>query len=203
MDWIVHYNRAVGEQRFQKAIAAIDARNADDPNTILIGGATAPKELTHACMVSDWVRRLRPDASEALLLAARAHHIRRWVIPRELYPAGRVGYLEWRKALHQMHAAELRAILEAHGYDEPAIARATGIVRKRDVTRDPEAQTLEDALCLVFLETQYREMAARLGTAKMEEVIGKTLRKMSAEGKQLAADILAKYASDPEGSGNV
>ncbi|MFN7919060.1 MAG: DUF4202 domain-containing protein [Bryobacteraceae bacterium] len=178
-------------ERFAKAIAAINARNADDPNRITVAGEVRPKELAHAEMVTAWVRRLRPDASEALLLAARAHHVRRWAIPRASYPEGRVGYLEWRKALQQMHAADLRSVLEGLGYEEAVIARACDIVRKRDLTRDAEVQTLEDAVCMVFLETQYEETLARIGEAKMAEVLEKTLRKMSAEGRRLAAEWVA------------
>ncbi|MGH9672085.1 MAG: DUF4202 family protein, partial [Bryobacteraceae bacterium] len=47
-------------------------------------------------------------------------------------------------------------------------------------------QALEDALCLVFLETQYDDLAARLDQAKMIDVLRKTLRKMSAQAKSLA-----------------
>ena len=65
--------------RFARAVAAIDDANADDPNTITVDGVERPKELAHAEMMTDWVRRLDPDASNAQLLAARAHHLRRWV----------------------------------------------------------------------------------------------------------------------------
>ena len=34
---------------------------------------------------------------ETLLLAARAHHLRRWELPRDSYPVGRAGYLRWRR----------------------------------------------------------------------------------------------------------
>ena len=60
-----------GRQRFEATIAAIDAANADDPATLLVDGIALPKELTHAEMMSRWVRVLEPDASEELLLAAR------------------------------------------------------------------------------------------------------------------------------------
>jgi hypothetical protein len=83
----------VADERFDKAIAAIDAANADDPNTIVVKGTKRPKELAHAEMVSKWVRRLRPGASDELRLAARAHHLRRWVTPRSSFPPGRSEYL--------------------------------------------------------------------------------------------------------------
>ena len=82
-----------------------------------------PKEFAHAELVTEWVQKLRPKASEALLLAARAHHIRRWDIPRSAYPEGREGYLGWRGELHRHHADTAGAILEEVGYDPETIAR--------------------------------------------------------------------------------
>jgi hypothetical protein len=170
----------VDEARFVRAVAAIDAANADDPNG---------KELRHAELATGWVKRLRPDASEALLLAARAHHLRRWAIPRHSYPDGRNGYLRWRKALQKNHAADVGRILAAEGYDASDITRVQDIVQKRRLTSDADVQAFEDALCLVFLEDQLDELGARLDAEKSVDVLRKTLDKMSAEGIRLAMEL--------------
>jgi hypothetical protein len=174
-------------ERFERAIALIDARNRDDPNTIVVRGERRPKEQAHSELVFEWVKRLRPDAGEALLLAARAHHVRRWEIPRASYPEGRVAYLKWRNALQQVHAAELRAAMLEAGYDDATTGRAEFIVRKRDLARDPDVRILEDAICLVFLETQFHQISAKLDRAKMVDVLRKTMRKMSPPGIAAAA----------------
>ena len=147
--------------RFESAIAAIDTANAADPNRLVVRGVEGPKEQLHAELVTDWVRRLAPGADEPLLLAARGHHLRRWAIPRSSYPEGRAGYLRWRRAQHTEHARELGQILGAAGYDEATVERVQALVTKRGLGRDPDAQVLEDALCLVFVETQFHELAAR------------------------------------------
>jgi len=175
--------------RFSRAIAAIDAANADDPNTIVVHGEQRPKELAHAELVSAWVVALRPDASEALRLAARAHHLRRWTVPRTSYAAGRAGYLRWRRDLHEQHAREVGEILASVGYDDRTIADVQDLVRKRGLGRDPEVQTLEDALCLVFLETQFDDLAARLDPEKLDGVVDKTLKKMSPDAIARVADL--------------
>ena len=165
----------MGVDRFDRAIVAIDAANADDPNTIRVRGEERPKELAHAELVSAWVVALQPDGSEALLLAARAHHLRRWTVPRSSYPTGRAGYLRWRRDLHEQHAREVGEILAGVGYDDTTIARVQDLVRKRGLGKDPEVQTLEDALCLVFLETQFHDLAARLDLEKLDGVVVQTL----------------------------
>ncbi len=175
--------------RLAAAVAAIDAANAEDPNVVTVRGRTGPKELLHAELVTEWVTRLRPDASEPLLLAARAHHLRRWTVPRSSHPAGRAGYLRWRRGLHTRQADELGAVLREVGYDDATIARAQAIVRKEALGSDPEVQALEDALCLVFLETQLTDVAARLDEETLARVLAKTTQKMSDSGRAAIADL--------------
>src|SRR4051812_45195953 len=169
------------EARFDRAVAAIDAANAEDPKG---------NELRYAQLATQWVRRLRPDAGEELLLAARAHHLRRWSIPRDSYPDGRSGYLRWRKALQRQHAEDVGRILTGEGYGPETVTRVQEIVQKRHLATDPEVQTFEDALCLVFMQTQLTDFATRYAD-KADDVLDKTMQKMSAEGRTLAAALLS------------
>jgi hypothetical protein len=172
--------------RLERALSAIDAANADDPFTLVFEGVERPKEQLHAELMTTWVRRLDPEATDEQLIAARAHHLRRWSVPRDAYPDGRAGYLRWRTALKQQHAEEVAAILRDVGYDDEAIARVQQIVRKQGIGRDPAVQVHEDALCLVFLETQFDELIERLGEDKTIDVLRKTAKKMSPAGLEAA-----------------
>jgi hypothetical protein len=182
----------VTSERFRTAIAAIDDANRLDPNTETFRGLSGPKEVVHAVLATEWVTRLAPDADEALLLAARGHHLRRWTMPRASYPPGRSSYLKWRAALHQQHARELGEILVAAGYDEMTVVRVQALVRKERLGRpgaDPAVQVLEDALCLVFLETQLGDVATRLEPETLTRVIVKTAAKMSDAGRACIPDL--------------
>jgi hypothetical protein len=174
---------------FDRAIAAIDAANAEDPNAMEWAGVSKPKELLHAERATHWVRSLVPDPSEALLLAARAHHLRRWQVPRSAYPEGKAGYHRWRRGLQERHAAETGDILRTAGVDEATVARVGDIIRKRGLGRDPEVQALEDALCLVFVETQLGDFAARHPDEKVVDILVKSLKKMSDRGRSAAGGI--------------
>lgn len=170
-------------------MAAIDAANADDPHTIEVDGQIRPKEQAHAELMTEWVQRLDPDAHDAQLVAARAHHLRRWALPRSDYPEGRTGYLRWRTAQAKRHAAEVADIVTAVGYDDAFAADVSAIVAKRGLATDPRVQTHEDALCLVFLQTQFDELADKLGDDHMAEVLAKTLVKMSPAARRIAQDL--------------
>ena len=180
--------------RFDDAIAAIDAANAADPVTIEVRGRRRPKEQAHAELMTEWVERLDPSADEAQLLAARGHHLRRWAVPRSTFPEGRAGYLRWRLALRARHAADVAELLDAVGYDQATVERVRAIVEKDGLrpdgrTTDAAIQVHEDALCLVFLETQLTATADQLGDEKIVEVIRKTARKMSPAGLAMVAHL--------------
>jgi hypothetical protein len=178
-----------GGGRLEAALAAIDARNAEDPNVLVVDGVAQPKELAHAALVTEWVRRLDPDATDAQLLAARAHHLRRWTSPRSAYPDGRAGYLRWRTEAKKRHAAEVADLLAGVGYDAETIDRVAAIITKRGLGRDPAVQVHEDALCLVFLQTQLDELIDQLGDDHTVEVLAKTAKKMSSAGLAAAGGL--------------
>jgi Domain of unknown function (DUF4202) len=171
--------------RFEEARAAIDAANADDPHRF----DDEPRALVQGRLAEAWVVRLDPNASSALRLAARAHHLRRWVVPRSSYPDGRAGYLRWRRDQKDRHASELRTILERAGIESAVVDRAATIVAKVGLGTDPELQVFEDSVCLTFLETQLDDTADRLDHDRMIAVIAKTLTKMSEEAKAVALTI--------------
>ncbi len=176
--------------RLQAALAAIDVANADDPHTIVVDGVERPKEAAHAEMMTRWVRTLAPDPSEEQLIAARAHHLRRWSIPRDDYPRDRAGYLRWRTTLRRQHADEVSGIMRDAGYGDDEIARVQAIVAKKGLGRDPDVQVHEDALCLVFLATQFDELAEQLhDDDKMIDILRKTAGKMSPQGLAAAGKL--------------
>lgn len=185
--------------RFETAIAAIDVANAEDPNELVYQGMSRPKELLHGEMMTEWVLRLDPDADEAQLLAARAHHFRRWTSPRSDYPDGRAGYLKWRTVAKRRQADEVGALLGEYGYDSDVIDRVGEIIRKEHRTSDAAVQTHEDALCLVFLDTQLTELADKLGDDEVVEVLVKTIPKLSQRG----VDSLGKLSLSPRAVGLV
>lgn len=163
--------------RFQDAIARIDAANAADPHG---------KELPYAQRLTTWLERLAPAASEPLRLAARAQHICRWESPRDSYPPGRLGYLQWREDLKRFHADKAAEILQATGYDAATIDRVRHLITKRNFPRDEEGRTLEDALCLTFLEAQFDDTTVKVGDEKMVDILRKTWRKMTPQAQQIA-----------------
>ena len=88
--------------------------------------------------------------------------------------------------LLQQTAMNLSQIADALGYADARLERVETSLPKRRLRSDPEVQCFEDALCLVFLETQLTELAGRMGDPKTIEILRRTLPKMSDKAKQEA-----------------
>jgi hypothetical protein len=165
--------------RFDAAIRRFDEENARDPNIVTVNDVPHPRELIYAQWLTDWVLRLSPDATEALRLAARSQHICRWMSPRESYPMTRAGYLQWRAELKTFHAQKAGELLHEVGYADDIVHRVQDLNLKKNFPQDAECRVLEDALCLVFLERQFTELAAKTTEEKMINALQKSWNKMS------------------------
>jgi hypothetical protein len=175
--------------RFRKAISRFDQENARDPHREEFEGRAEPRELVYAKRLSSWVMRLAPVASEELRLASRCQHICRWEIPRDRYEMTRAGYLRWRADLKQFHAAKAGEILRESGYPDEMIIRVQELNLKKSFPRDPDSRILEDALCLIFLEFQFADLASRTDEAKVINALQKSWKKMTAQGHAHALEL--------------
>jgi len=163
--------------RYAAACCAIDGANAEDPEG---------QALRYSERMVDWAGRLAPQASEELLLAVRAQHIRRWTVPRSTFPDGRTGYLQWREKLKKFHADTLGAIMKDAGCTDASIAKARQLILRKNFAPDPEGQVLEDAACLVFLQHEFPDFSRKTPPDKVVDILRKTWEKMSARARELA-----------------
>ncbi len=172
------------------AFEQIDAANGNDPNTEQDeAGNDQPKELLYARRMTAELARFAPQASEALQLAARAQHIRRWEIPRKDFPMDRAGYHQWRTTLYKFHADRAAEILEGVGYDAETIDRVRHLIQKKSLRSDEGTQTLEDVICLVFLQYYFLDFAKEHPEEKVIDILQKTWKKMSNAGHEAALQL--------------
>jgi hypothetical protein len=176
-------------ERYQATIADVDAANAGDPRTFTIGGVTRPCEVVYSERMTERLEAMYPEASELLRIAARGQHIRRFDIPRADFPQGRDGYNEWRRTCREHHAKLLRGIMSRHGYEDWDIEHVAALVKKEQLKKDKESQALENVVDVVFIEHYFDDFYGKYShydDAKIIDIIGKTLRKMSPKGHQAA-----------------
>ena len=124
--------------RLQTVLNAIDAANSADPRL----DEGQPEARLYGERMSAEALRLFPDASEPLQIAARGQHIERWTLARGDYPAGRAGYLKWRRDLAVHHAERVGALMAEAGYAPGDSEAAQKMIRKEGIKRDADVQAL-------------------------------------------------------------
>lgn len=182
----IPHGRIADIAMFEEALRRFDAINLGDPHRTAFAGEDYPAEYLLAQALCHRVLQLAPDASEPLLLASRSQHLRRWETPRDTYPAGRKGYLDWRADLKRMHADNAAEVLREVGYAPETTSAVRTLNLKEDIKGNPDCQTLEDGLCLVFLQFQYAGIIERHPEGKVLGILRKTAAKMSPAGLEAA-----------------
>lgn len=172
--------------KLQKAFSLFDAANEKDPNKEIYKGKTYAKEVLYATRMTNKLSVFAPNASEALQLTARCQHICRWEIARDSYEMNRTGYLKWRQDLKKHHAEKASLILSSIDYDSKIIEQVAFLLEKKQLKKSEDTQTLEDVICLVFLEYYFEPFAQKYSEEKLIDILQKTWRKMSEKGHEAA-----------------
>ncbi len=173
-------------ERFERVLAAIDSANARDPNIIEFDGGRVGAEFVYGRRMTETLAEMAPEASECLRIAARGQHIERWAVPRHRYPAGRAGYLQWRRVQRRFQAERLGELMSLCGYGEDEIARVGVLIRKENMNSDAEVQMLEDVICVMFLKYYLKGLPPKADTDKLADILAKTWKRMSEHGHRHA-----------------
>lgn len=175
--------------KLKAVLQLIDQANNEDPNQEEWQGQIVAKEWLYGQRMTQCLSEFAPDASELLQIAARGQHIQRWSIPRSDYPEGRVGYKHWRTELGKFHGEKTAELMLQAGYSDEDADRVKALLQKKRLKQDAEVQTLEDVICLVFLEHYLAPFVEKHSEAKLITIIQKTWGKMSDKGHVAALKI--------------
>ncbi len=118
----------------------------------VIAGSNVPEDPAHADNTLQWLLHLRPDAGEALQLAALAHDIDRAV---EVSKVRRADFDDYDvfKAAHARHGAQLlRPILTACGVVGEFVDEAYRLVVVHEVGGDLDSDLLKDADSISYFD---------------------------------------------------
>jgi hypothetical protein len=171
---------------FEQLFNLFDQYNAKDPKKETVQGKVISSSLLYAKRMTERLLDYEPNSSEHLQLAVRCQHIGRWEIPRKDFPMNRTGYLKWRSQLKIHHAKIAAQIMTDVGYDSETIDNVSSLLLKKQLKQNPETQTLEDVVCLVFLEYYFDDFSSVHDEKKLVNILKKTILKMSSKGLEAA-----------------
>jgi len=158
---------------------------------------TGSRSVSHHVGVVYWIKKLKPDADEALLIAAVAHDINRSSIKGrkedlKLVKESKKGGLDKRfLRRHQKQSAEIIGeFLEKQRADKKLIKRVKMLVSKHEEGGNRDQNLLKDADSLSFFENnidRILEMIPEMGEKKIREKIDWMYNRItSRKAKQIA-----------------
>ena len=111
----------------------------------IIAKSSVPEDPGHADNVLEWLLKLKPDADQALQLAALAHDIDRADDQTKIKRADFNNYDQF-KATHAQHSATiLKEILHQCQVEPSIINNACQLVEKHEIGGDTRSDLLKDA----------------------------------------------------------
>lgn len=147
-------------------------------------------ELTHAQLVLKWVLKLKPDADEALKIAALAHDIDRaitGITEKDLSDYSKIN--EFKKE-HSVRSANFIAeLLVKRECREEVIRKVKDLVEKHEVGGDSESDILMSADSLAYFEYNIPSYLKRNGEERTKEKIKFMFSRLSADAKKLVEQI--------------
>lgn len=139
----------------------------------------------HAELVLKWVLKLKPDADEALQIAALSHDIDRGVTGITESDLKDYSKIDEFKREHALRSAQfVGEILEKHQYPPEVIAKVKDLVGKHEVGGAGEADILKDADSIAYFEYNIPLYLERNGEERTRKKIRFMYSRMSGKAKE-------------------
>src|SRR4030043_27592 len=150
-------------------------------------------ELKHAELVLKWVLKLKPDADEALKIAAFSHDIDRAVhkvLEKDLKDYSKINEF---KQEHSIRSAKILCqILAKHDYPKKTIDKVKHLVENHEFGGDSESDILKDADSIAYFEYNIPFYLKVTNRNRTKEKIKFMYRRMSENAKKLVHQIKFK-----------
>ncbi len=118
----------------------------------VVAGSLVPEDARHAENTLDWLLRLKPDADEALQIAALGHDIERALDARKVKQADFPDYDGFKAAHARNSAGILKEIMQNCGVPQDLASEVYSLVRRHETGGDPRADLIKDADSISFFE---------------------------------------------------
>jgi len=157
-----------------------------------VAGSSVPEDPPHAENTLEWLLKLKPNADEALQIAALGHDIDRAVEARKVQRADFADY-DVFKAVHAHNGAIiLKEIMDECGVPEDIAEEVYRLVCRHEVGGDPRSDLLKDADSISYFDVNLPFYYERTG---WQETLRRCLwgyRRLSPRMKKAAFVLMRK-----------
>lgn len=175
----------------------------------IIARSEVPEDLAHAKNVKTWVKKINPNASPALQIAAVAHDIER-ALPERKIPRGDYQDFDAFKKAHARNSAKITSeILDSYDLDVAFKSRVKYLIEHHEFggPQDEELAVLKEADAISFFEVNLPHYAHRHNADEVDFRIRWGYRRLSKPGRKIVQkfrytnfrlhDLLNKVYSEP------
>ena len=118
----------------------------------IISGSSVPEDPVHSKNTLNWLLKLKPDADQALQIAALGHDIERAIDQRKVRREDFEHYDQF-KAAHAHNSAEiLKEVMLNCGVEETLMEQVYDLVNRHEVGGDERSDLLKDADSISYFE---------------------------------------------------
>jgi len=151
----------------------------------IIMTSSVPEDLNHAENTLDWLVRLKPDADQALQIAAFGHDIERAVRAPEFKLRAYPSYDAFKDVHAAKSASIVKNIITGHGLPQDFAEDVYGLVKRHERGGCPRSDLLRDADSLSFFEVNLPLYFEREGWEKTRERCRWGYRRLSPSHRHL------------------
>ncbi|MBW1690478.1 MAG: DUF4202 family protein [Deltaproteobacteria bacterium] len=132
----------------------------------VVSGSEVPEDPVHAQNTLKWLLKLKPDADEALQIAALGHDIERAMDDRKVMQGESDDFDDFKEAHAENSAQILKDIMEDLGIERDLIEEVYQLVCHHETGGDPRSDLIRDADGLSFFEVNLPLYFEREGPEK-------------------------------------
>ncbi len=155
----------------------------------VISISSVPEDPIHAENVLEWLLKLKPDANEALQIAALAHDIDRSDERTKIQRSDFNDYNQFKAAHANNSAKILKDILHKCQVEQSIVDEACRLVERHEIGGDPHSDLLKDADSISYFEVNMPLYFQREG---YEETLKRCIwgyRRLSPKMKEICQNI--------------
>lgn len=180
---------AILEKQYNEAVELINSVHNQDPNSETVDGVEIKAELLYSQRMLSILKKVQPNASLELQLAAQCQHISRWSIPRATFSMDKKGYYQWRAAVMEHQLSVTTSVLKQVEINEQSIEIIVDALKNKADKSNINASIIEDTACLAFIKWYLVSFAEQFDPEKAKVILQKTAGKMSETGLKLISEI--------------
>jgi len=155
----------------------------------IILGSSVPEDAVHSKNTLQWLLKLKPDADEALQIAALGHDVERAIDECKVRREDFEQYDRFKAAHAHNSAKILKEIMLDCGLDETLIEQVYELVRRHEVGGDERSDLLKDADSISYFEVNLSHYYKRHGWDETQRRCLWGYKRLSKKVKTLAAEL--------------